>query len=108
VKQADILFVNGNVITADDRFTRANAVAVRDGRIPAVGGADVRASPLAPAPRSSTSPGGRSVPGFVDTHGHIAPSARDSCVSLAGATSIAEIQERITRAPRRHRPASGS
>src|SRR5262249_33652492 len=41
VKQADTLLVNGNVITVDDRFTRANAVALRDGQILAVGGADV-------------------------------------------------------------------
>ena len=38
------------------------------------------------------------MPGFVDTHGHIALFGLETLfVSLAGATSIAEIQERIAR-----------
>jgi len=98
VKHADILFVNGNVITVDDRFTRTNAVAVRDGRILAVGGADVLASHSGPG-TAVVDLGGRTLmPGFVDTHGHIALFGLETlCVSLAGASSIAEIQQRIAR-----------
>jgi len=98
VKQADTLFVNGNVLTVDDRFTRANVVAVRDGRILAVGGADVRASLSRPGTEVVDLGGRTLMPGFVDTHGHIALFGLETLwVSLAGATSIAEIQKRIAR-----------
>jgi predicted amidohydrolase YtcJ len=98
VKQADTLFVNGNVLTVDDRFTRANVVAVRDGRILAVGGADVRASLSGPGTEVVDLGGRTLMPGFVDTHGHIALFGLETLwVSLAGATSIAEIQKRIAR-----------
>ena len=98
MKHADILLVNGHVITVDDRFTRANAVAVRDGRILAVGGADVLASHSGPGTAVVDLRGRTLMPGFVDTHGHIALFGLETlCVSLAGASSIAEIQQRIAR-----------
>ena len=58
----DLVFTNGAVFTAVSGAPDASTVAVRDGRIVAVGGDDVRAPGAAPAPRSSTSPAACSCP----------------------------------------------
>ncbi|WP_405220910.1 amidohydrolase [Lentisalinibacter sediminis] len=67
---ADTIYHNGTIITIDDAKPAAEAVAVRDGRILAVGseaevletaGADTRRVDLA---------GRTMLPGFVDSHGH--------------------------------------
>jgi predicted amidohydrolase YtcJ len=98
MKQADILFVNGNVITVDDEFRRASAVAVRDGRIVAVG-RDQAIAAHRGAETEVVDLGGRTLmPGFVDTHGHIALFGLETLmVSLAGAKSIGEIVNRIAK-----------
>ena len=67
---ADLVFVNGNLLTQDPGRPRAEALAVDDGRIVAVGSrADVE-----PAVRPGTrfvDLGGRTlVPGFNDAHAH--------------------------------------
>ena len=69
VKYADLVLVNGKILTVDDRFTVAEAVAVRDGRILAVGStADVKR--LAGPPTQVIDLAGRSVvPGFIDSDG---------------------------------------
>lgn len=68
---ADTLYTGGVILTMDDRAPRAEAVAVKDGRILAVGqraevdgyrGEETRLVDL----------GGRTLlPGFVDSHGHV-------------------------------------
>ncbi|WP_405238102.1 amidohydrolase [Lentisalinibacter orientalis] len=67
---ADTIYHNGTIITVDDARPAAEAVAVRDGRILAVGseaevldtaGEDTRRVDLA---------GRTMLPGFVDSHGH--------------------------------------
>ena len=70
----EAVFVNGKVVTVDPRFTIAEAFAVRDGRIAAVGrNAEIRARA-----RTGTTVhdlGGRMVlPGLIDSHVH-APAA---------------------------------
>jgi predicted amidohydrolase YtcJ len=65
------VYFNGDVVTVDDRRPAAEAVAVRGGRIVAVGGtAEVMAS-AGPATRVVDLDGRALVPGFVDGHGHI-------------------------------------
>jgi predicted amidohydrolase YtcJ len=68
---ADRIWTGGPVLTMNDAAMRAEAVAVRDGRIVAVGTtADVMK--LRGAATTVTDLGGRTmVPGFVDAHGHI-------------------------------------
>lgn len=67
---ADLILVNGAVITVDARDTVAEAVAVTGGRIVAVGSnADIRAR--AGAATQVVDLGGRAVtPGLIDTHVH--------------------------------------
>ncbi|MBI4538666.1 MAG: amidohydrolase [Gemmatimonadetes bacterium] len=83
-------------MTVDDRFSIAEAVAARQGRVLAVGEtSDVRAT-AGPGARV-VDLGGRTVtPGFIDTHGHIGLFGLMTLwVSLTGARSIAEIRQRI-------------
>jgi len=69
VQDADIVFVNGTIYTVDAAFTKAEAIAVKDGRIVAVGSnAEIRK--LAAA--KTVDLGGRCVtPGLIDSHGHM-------------------------------------
>ncbi|MGZ8599299.1 MAG: amidohydrolase [Actinomycetota bacterium] len=66
---ADLLFVNGAVYTVDARRSRATTVAVRGGRILAVGGDEVRE--LAGDATEVVDLRGRMLlPGFQDAHAH--------------------------------------
>lgn len=68
---ADVIYTGGPILTMDDDMARAEAVAVRAGRIVAVGpAADVMA--LKGDGTRIVDLGGRAMlPGFVDPHGHV-------------------------------------
>ncbi|MBA2689372.1 MAG: amidohydrolase family protein [Burkholderiales bacterium] len=67
VRYADAVFYNGKVITVDKNFTVAEAVAVRDGKILAVG-TNVQIRKLAgPSTRQLNLAGKSMVPGFIDS-----------------------------------------
>jgi predicted amidohydrolase YtcJ len=68
---ADTLFVNGTVITIDDRLPRAGAVAVAHGRVLAVGSDDELAPLRGPATRVVDLAGRTLIPGFHDAHDHM-------------------------------------
>ena len=59
---ADLVLVGGSVVTMDGARTAATAVAVRDGRIVAVGSTATWPPSSGQAPGESTSPGARSCP----------------------------------------------
>src|SRR6476661_5957394 len=67
----DLILSNGKVVTVDERFTIAQAVAVRGDRIVAVGSnADI--GKLAGAGTRRIDLGGRTVtPGLIDNHMHL-------------------------------------
>ena len=68
---ADLIVTNGNLITLDDRKPRARAMAVRDGRIVAVG-EDVEIAKLAGPDTQRIDLVGKTVtPGFCDSHIHL-------------------------------------
>ncbi len=68
---ADLILVNGKVVTVDSEGTVAEAVAVRDGRILRVGSnGEIKA--LAMSDARVIDLGGRTLlPGFVDSHEHV-------------------------------------
>ena len=67
----DVIFSNGKIITVDDRFTLAQAVAVRGDRIVAVG-SDAEVVKLAtPATRRVDLRGRAVIPGLIDNHMHL-------------------------------------
>lgn len=70
-RPADTLYLNGAVITVDAERTVAEAVAVRDGVIVAVGAADqLQADWLGGQTALVDLNGGALLPGFVDPHSH--------------------------------------
>lgn len=88
-EKADMLLFNGQVVTMDPDHPDASAVAVKDGRILAVGGAELTS--LYEAPERIDLKGRMLMPGFIDTHIHVIGQPRRA-VNLIDATSIAEVQ----------------
>jgi hypothetical protein len=69
--QSDVIFSNGKIITVDERFTIAQAVAVKGDRIVAVG-SDAEIARLAgPATRRIDLRGRAVIPGLIDNHMHL-------------------------------------
>ena len=67
----DTLLVNGKIITVDDRFTIAQAVGIRGGRIAAVGTNGEVSRLAGPATRRIDLGGKAVIPGLIDNHMHL-------------------------------------
>jgi len=97
-------FVNGRVYTLDPAQPRAEAMAVRDGRILAVG-SNHEIRPLAESPKQVMDLEGRTVlPGFTDSHIHFLSTALNlDRVNLDGldskAKAVAAVAERVSQTP---------
>ncbi len=94
---ADLLVFGGPILTEDSTGTVARVVVIRDGKVVATGGDEVRARYR--ATRSIDLQGRSAIPGFDDTHIHISGDPPWH-VDLTGARSIAEIG-RLVRAKAR-------
>lgn len=66
----DTIFVGGPVVTMDEHNPRAEALAVRDGRIAAVGSAAEALALREPGTELVELDGHALLPGFVEAHGH--------------------------------------
>ena len=71
VAYADWVLYNGMVLTADDQFTIAQAVAVRDGKILAVGETARILKMAGPNTKKVDLQGKTVTPGYYDTHFHL-------------------------------------
>lgn len=91
-ERVDLLLTNGKVLTVDAKNTIASAIAVRDGKIVATGGAEL-AQRYTPA-RTIDLKGRALLPGFIDTHVHMQTMTHRQ-ISMVGVKSIADIQTRI-------------
>jgi hypothetical protein len=90
---ADLILENGTVLTLDRRSTVAEAVAVRDGRIAAVGATASVAAAAGPATRRIDLRGRTVIPGLFDAHPHVdreGLKARGG-LPIAGLSSVGEI-----------------
>src|SRR6185503_15154765 len=67
---ADIILTNGKIITVDDQFSIAQAVAVRGDRIVAVGTSQAITQMAGPKTRRINLRGRSVVPGMIDNHAH--------------------------------------
>lgn len=90
----DFILYHGKVLTVDKAFSIKTAVAVKDKKIVAVGGDDLRKRYKA---AKEIDLGGRTLmPGFTDTHLHpIVPTPSD--VDVGNAHSIAEVQAMLRK-----------
>jgi predicted amidohydrolase YtcJ len=101
--QADVVFKNGNVYTGDERRPRAEAIAVRAGRIVYVG-QNAGAAPYEKAgARVVDLRGATVVPGLTDSHYHLAGvGQREMTLNLEGARTLeaflARVRERVAQA----------
>lgn len=94
-ENADLIITNANVMTLDERQTRAEAVAIRDGKILAVGGRASIAGRFATT-RTEDVNGALVLPGFTDAHLHLMGIGRAlQQVNLTGTTAYAEVLDRV-------------
>ena len=68
---ADAVYHNGKVLTVDERFSIAQALAVRDGKIMATGSNSEILNLAGPKTQRLDLKGKTIVPGFIDTHSHL-------------------------------------
>ena len=92
----DLAVVNAVVYTIDERRPQAEAFAVKNGRIVAVGTtADIRALAV-PASRILDAAGKTIVPGFIDAHCHPAESGLSELLEVdCNRRTVAEIKEAL-------------
>jgi predicted amidohydrolase YtcJ len=93
---ADIVLVNGNVLTVDDTFSVASGLAVREGKFVAVGSNDVVRRHIGKGTRIIEGRGRTVVPGLIDTHVHaLGVAEAEASQPFRNLTSIGELQEWI-------------
>lgn len=95
---ADTIYVNGKIITLDPAESVAEAIAVKDGRVLAVGTTAAIEALAGPATRRVDLAGRTVVPGFIESHCHSLGAARAALDGdYAELRSIAEVQDWIRR-----------
>jgi len=92
----DRILYDGEILTVNDEFDVASAVAIRDGRFLAVGGTDEIRSLAGPETTQRDLRGRTVVPGLVDSHVHVRQVGMDlERVHLFDATSIDEVLDAV-------------
>ena len=102
----DTVFVNGKIVTVDSQSSIRSALAIRDGRIAAVGtDADIRRI-AGPGTRVVDLQGRTVIPGLIDSHIHATRAALSFSteVNWIGATSLAEGLSRLHDASLKAKP----
>lgn len=90
---AELIFWNGHVITVDRAFSIAQAVAVADGRIVAVGANEAVRALAGPSTRQVDLDGRTLMPGLMDNHLHGAGGGPG--VDLSRARSLADVTSAV-------------
>ena len=99
-QQADTILVNGKILAVDAAFSTHEALAIRDGRIAAVGRRADIMKLAGPATRTIDAGGRTVIPGLIDSHMHATRAALSFSteVNWIGAASLAEALDRLRRA----------
>ncbi len=97
MQRADIIIVNANVVTINTEKPRAEAVAIRDGRILAVGSYNEVHKYINSATKVLDFEGKTVVPGFVDCHVHMTGLGQQhlQTLDLRNVGSIDEMKRKI-------------
>ncbi len=107
-QNADTILVNGKILTVDRQFSTREAVAIRDGKITAVGSNSEARKQAGPKTRVIDLQGRTVIPGFIDSHIHAIRAGQTFTteVNWVGAASIAEAMSRIHEASLAKKPGS--
>jgi len=99
-QKADLVVTNAKIVTLDPASTIAQALAVREGRIVAVGGNDVVEAMVGSATRRIDAGGRTVIPGLIDSHIHAVRAGLTYAteVNWIGARTIAEAMDRLRQA----------
>ncbi|MBR1026506.1 amidohydrolase [Bradyrhizobium liaoningense] len=99
-QKADLIVTNAKIVTLDPASTIAQALAVRDGKIVAVGGNDAMEGLIGPATRRVDAGGRTIIPGLIDSHIHAVRAGLTYAteVNWIGAKTIGEAMERLRQA----------
>ena len=99
-QKADLIVTNAKLVTLDPASTIAQALAVRDGRIVAIGGNDAVEGLIGPATRRVDAGGRTIIPGLIDSHIHAVRAGLTYAteVNWIGAKTIGEAMERLRQA----------
>ncbi len=89
---ADLVLFNGKIVTVDSAFSIHQAIVVKDGRVLAVGGNELRNRYA--AARTIDLRGRTVIPGFHDTHIHLAGHSR-RFIDLNETTSLAQLKQQV-------------
>ena len=92
----DLILFNGKVITVDDRFSIADAIAVKGDRIIGVGAGDEFRRHADDHTRLIDARGSAVIPGLIDAHGHVLSYGLSLLrVDLTGSSSEQEAVGRV-------------
>jgi predicted amidohydrolase YtcJ len=89
---ADLVLFRGKIVTVDDAFSIREAIAMKNGRILAVGGNELRNR--YPGARVVDLRGRTVIPGFHDTHIHLGGHSR-RYIDLNDTTSLAQLKHQV-------------
>ncbi len=102
---AELVLLNGKVITVDGDFRIAQALAVADGRIVAIGDNAEIADLKGPHTKVIDAAGRAVVPGLIDGHAHLDREGLKTLLpSMAGVKSIDDILGRIAKLAKAAKP----
>lgn len=103
---ADLILLHGKILTVDAKDSIAQAIAIRQGKIVAVG-SDEQISKLGgPQAKVIDLHGKTATPGLIDTHAHLAGGGYEELyeVSLSDAGTISEVVNRVQTAAANLKP----
>ena len=92
---ADRIFVGDNILTMDDKFANATAVAILNDKIIWVGDDDEAISYQGEGTELMDAGGRLLLPGFIDSHNHIRYGNEPNSVDLSDAGDLLAIREKI-------------
>ncbi|MCP3977901.1 MAG: amidohydrolase [bacterium] len=102
---ADLILLNGKVVTVDPSQPEAQALAMRDGEIIAVGGNDEIAALRDGSTEVVDLEGRLAIPGFIEGHGHFTGIGRSLMnVDLRHARTWEEVVDTVAVAAQNHEP----
>jgi len=93
---ADTILINGKIATVDDRFTMAQALAIKDRRVIATGSNDAVRKHAGASTKVIDLKGRTVVPGLIDNHSHWIRAAEHDELRFDGVTTRAQAVKMLT------------